>query len=380
MKSQKLTFIAAAIGVIAIAAIACGSEPADSDQRSDVAPPASTEDRIPVEPDGGIGDGALPPGDDNQGIAVGETSPVTPDKASPSTPDFDRDAPHTDDIVIGEPGVEPVDVAGQERVDVALPEVICITTEIVQMPIEFHFGSETVPTGFDRLNSGSCMFPEDIESVTVTLHGLDGSGPSHTAIWTLPEPTSQVSFPLPKDLIAMETRAFLSPGQYERTLTATGVSGTSYDVANASGALMEVTLLAPEGTEEPEAPVVVQPLCMTTLAAQAPIEFFYGVEPVPTGFDGINVANCTFGEEIERLEVTLTAIDSGHVHTENFSFEATAQVSFPLPEGTLSFGTMEMLESGEYERVITAYGVNGGEYNVNELGALSEVTILEPGA
>ena len=373
MKSQKLTFIAAAIGVIAIAAIACGSEPVASDQSSDVAPPASTEDRIPVEPDGGIGDGALPPVDDNQGIAVGETSPATPDEASPSGPDFDRDAPHTDDIVIDGPKLEPVDVA--------LPEVVCEMTLADQMPIEFHFGSDPVPTGFDGINGGGCMFPEDIESVTVTLHGLDGSGPSHTAIWTLPEPTSQVSFPLPKDLIAMETRAFLSPGQYERTLTATGVSGTSYDVANASGALMEVTLLAPEGTEEPEAPVVAQPICMTTLAVQAPIEFFYGSGPVPTGFDGVNVANCTFGEEIERVEVTLTAIDSGHVHTENFTLtEATTQVSFPLPEDTLTFGTLDMLAPGKYERVITAYGVNGGEYNINELGALSEVTILEPGA
>ena len=379
MKSQKLTFIAAAIGVIAIAAIACGSEPIASNQSSDVAPPAGTEDVIPVEPEGGIGDGALPPGDDNQGIAVGETSPVTPDEASPSNPDFDSDAPHTDDIVIEGPGPEPVDVAGQGRVDVALPEVLCITTLAVQMPIEFHFGSDPIPTGFDDLNGGSCTFPEEIESVTVTLHGLDGGGPSHTAIWTLPEATNQVGFPLPKDLIAMETRAFLSPGQYERTLTATGVSGKSYDVANASGALMEVTLLAPEGTEEPEAPVVVQPLCMTTLAVQAPIEFFYGSGPVPTGFDGVNVANCTFGEEIERVEVTLTAIDSGHVHTENFTLtEATTQVSFPLPEDTLTFGTLDMLESGTYERVITAYGVNGGEYNINDLGALSEVTILEP--
>ncbi|MCH7594791.1 MAG: hypothetical protein IIB27_09775 [Chloroflexi bacterium] len=251
------------------------------------------------------------------------------------------------------------------------------------MPIEFYFGSDPVPTGFDDINGGSCTFPEEIESVTVTLHGLDGSGPSHTAIWTLPEPTSQVSFPLPKDLIAVETRAFLSPGQYERTLTATGVSGKSYDVANASNALMVVTILAPEGSEEvpeePEAPVVAPPLCMTTLAVQAPIEFFYGSEPVPTGFDGINVANCTFGEEIERVEVTLTAIDSGHVHSENFQLpEATTQVSFPLPEDTLTFGTLDMLESGTYERVITAYGVNGGEYNINELGALGEVTILEP--
>jgi hypothetical protein len=173
----------------------------------------------------------------------------------------------------------------------------------------------------------------------------------------------------------METRAFLSPGQYERTLTATGVSGTVYDVANASGALMVVTILAPE---EPEVPVVQPPLCMTTLAVQAPIEFYYGSEPVPTGFDGVNVASCTFGEEIERLAVTLTSVESGHVHSDNFEFEATAQVSFPLPEGTLSFGTLEMLEPGLYKRVITAYGVNGGEYNINELGALSEVTILEP--
>ena len=109
MKSQKLTFLAAAIGVIAIAAIACGSEPVASGPTSgqqDTVHAGDTGNLIPVEPDNGIGDGAAPIVDDNQGIAVGETNPTTPDEASPTDPDFDRDAPHTDDIVIEGPGPE----------------------------------------------------------------------------------------------------------------------------------------------------------------------------------------------------------------------------------------------------------------------------------
>ena len=89
--------------------------------------------------------------------------------------------------------------------------------------------------------------------------------------------------------------------------------------------------------------------CAMTRAAQLPIEFeFAGT--VPTGFDGINQANCTFTKAVQTVTVTLTGPAN---HTETFTLaEPTPQVAFPLPEGTLSISTLEIVAPGEYQREI----------------------------
>ena len=125
-----------------------------------------------------------------------------------------------------------------------------------------------------------------------------------------------------------------------------------------------------------ETPVAQDVLCMMTLAAQLPIEFEFGKDSIPTGFDGINRANCNFPKAIEKITVVLTAED-GHVHTETFTLaEASERVAFPLPEGTLSMSTKEMLLPGEYERQMTATATDGQAYDLTDVGALGTVTIL----
>jgi hypothetical protein len=58
---------------------------------------------------------------------------------------------------------------------------------------------------------------------------------------------------------------------------------------------------------------------------------------VPTGFDGINRATCTFSKPVRTVKVVLTGPAS---HTETFTLaEPSVRVSFPLPEGTLSVTT-----------------------------------------
>ena len=87
------------------------------------------------------------------------------------------------------------------------------------------------------------MFPEEITKITVVLTGVDG-GPSHVESWGLPEVSSSVSFPLPADWFSMATRAWLGAGEYNREMTATGVSGKTYDLVAQAGAMDTVTILA----------------------------------------------------------------------------------------------------------------------------------------
>ena len=258
----------------------------------------------------------------------------------------------------------------------AAQDVLCLTTAMASLPIEFQFGVDRVPTGFDGANLAACTFPELIETVTVVLVPVAG-GPTHTAIFTLGGASAQVSFPLPEDLLAMETRAMLPPGEYERRMLATAVSGVVYDLTADYGALDTATILEP--VEEPVAPEV---LCMSTLAAVLPIEFYFGVDRMPTGFDGINIAGCTFSELIESVTVTITPAGEGGPHSAHFMLEeARAQVSFPLPAGTLGIETAEWVLPGEYSRRLIATAVSGTVYDLTaDYGALDTVTILEPEA
>lgn len=115
--------------------------------------------------------------------------------------------------------------------------------------------------------------------------------------------------------------------------------------------------------------------CMTTLAAQLPIEFEY-FGTIPTGFDGINRANCTFTKAVETVTVTLTGPAN---HTEVFTLEEPAtQVSFPLPEGTLSIITAEIVPPGEYQREISVTSVDGDTLVVSDQpGVLETIAILD---
>jgi hypothetical protein len=56
--------------------------------------------------------------------------------------------------------------------------------------------------------------------------------------------SSSVNFPLPTDWFSMATRAWLGAGEYNREMTATGVSGETYDLVAQAGALGTVTILA----------------------------------------------------------------------------------------------------------------------------------------
>lgn len=126
----------------------------------------------------------------------------------------------------------------------------------------------------------------------------------------------------------------------------------------------------------PDTPVFEAGPCLMTRAAQLPVEFEYK-GTIPTRFDGINRANCTFTKEVKTVTVTLTGPAK---HTETFTLsEAATQVSFPLPEEILSISTLEIVPPGEYQREMTVTSVDGATLVIsNQPGVLKTVTVLEP--
>ena len=133
----------------------------------------------------------------------------------------------------------------------------------------------------------------------------------------------------------------------------------------------------PAMTPEPEGvkPAFDVGPCRITRAAQLPIEFVY-TGSIPTGFDGINQAACTFTKQVETVTVVLTGPAT---HREVFTLiEPRVDVVFPLPEGTLSITTQEIVPPGEYQREITITSVDGESLVISEQpGVLKTVTIVE---
>ena len=156
--------------------------------------------------------------------------------------------------------------------------------------------------------------------------------------------------------------------------------GNDDRVATSEGVTVESTPTVEASDEAPTTPEI-EPVvfdldvCATTRAAQLPIEFEYK-GTIPTGFDGINTANCTFTKPVMTLTVTLTGPAT---HSETFTLaEPTTEVSFPLPEGTLSISTLEIVPPGECQREMTVTSVDGEALVISDQpGVLKTVTILE---
>ena len=238
----------------------------------------------------------------------------------------------------------------------------CLMTLAVQLPIEFEYMG-TIPTGFDGINRATCTFTKEVKAVTVTL-----SGPAeHTEIFTLGEPSTEVPFPLPEGTLSITTLEIIPPGEYEREMTVTSVDDDTLVISDQSGVLKTITILKSVVFD-------ISP-CAMIRAAQLPIEFeFFGT--IPTGFDGINTANCMFTKAVKTVTVNLTGPAT---HTETFTLsEASVEVSFPLPEGTLSISTLEIMPPGEYQREMTVTSVDGETLVISDQpGVLKTVTILE---
>lgn len=148
-------------------------------------------------------------------------------------PVITRGSPNQADLVL-------VMVGGAPSEPLAFEVGSCMMTEIAPRPIEFEYRG-TIPTGFDGINSGSCTFSKAVEKVTVTLTG----DANHSETFTLGEPATEVSFPLPEGTLSITTREIVLPGEYERRMTVTSVDGETLVISDQPGVLKTVTILDP---------------------------------------------------------------------------------------------------------------------------------------
>lgn len=117
----------------------------------------------------------------------------------------------------------------------------CRMTRAAQLPIEFEYRG-TIPTGFDGINTAGCTFTKPVEIVTVEITGPA----SHTEVFTLIEPGTEVMFPLPDGTPSRTTREIVPPGEYKREITVTSVDGETLLISGQLGVLPTVTILDPE--------------------------------------------------------------------------------------------------------------------------------------
>ena len=136
----------------------------------------------------------------------------------------------------------------------------CAMTRATQLPIEFAYGG-TIPTGFDGINMATCRFTKRVKTVTVSL-----SGPAnHTELFTLGEPTTEVSFPLAEGTLSISTLEIVPPGEYQREMSVTSVDGETLVVSDLPGVLRTVTILDVEPPSTSDASLPEWLLIMTAV-------------------------------------------------------------------------------------------------------------------
>jgi hypothetical protein len=104
----------------------------------------------------------------------------------------------------------------------------CLTTLMAPPgPVRAARGIDRVPTGPDAVNVARCVFVSPATEVTVRLL-LQGEIVFEQRI-ILPSPSSELSFPLPDELVAV-VPADLEPGAYDRQVEVTTAEGRTYAV------------------------------------------------------------------------------------------------------------------------------------------------------
>ncbi len=121
-----------------------------------------------------------------------------------------------------------------------------------------------------------------------------------------------------------------------------------------------------EGAETPEPTEELSLTCSwTEIAAIGPIIAVRGEDRVPTGFDPINSANCTFTKPI--ASITLELLREGEItFNQTIALDpASADVPFPLPRDLVAVVPPD-LETGRYDRRMQATSTEGETIEVIE--------------
>ena len=109
---------------------------------------------------------------------------------------------------------------------------------------------------------------------------------------------------------------------------------------------------------------------LTEIADVGPVRAIRGVDPVPTGFDAMNTATCTYVMPMASITVELIR-DGQTAFQQVTTLDPPAnEITFPLPAEVVAV-TPANLDPGQYERVIEAMAVD--EETVEEVSSYVKV-------
>ena len=97
---------------------------------------------------------------------------------------------------------------------------------------------------------------------------------------------------------------------------------------------------------------------ITEIASVGPVHAIRGEEPVPTGFDPVNTAFCTFSEPIASVTVQLLRQGQTVLDHKIGVEPPSTEVRFPLRRELVPVVPMD-LDTGRYDRRMTATTTNG---------------------
>lgn len=149
-----------------------------------------------------------------------------------------------------------------------------------------------------------------------------------------------------------------------------------YAVAIVASALLVVSAAAC-GDDEPAAATELTALCSVTEAfsMEIPMLVAKGREPIPSGFDRINNAQCDFSIPIDTVVLELSS--GGTVSAQHtVSLDAQSAISFPLPEAQRALASADVAP-GLYDRRIAVNATDGQGTDVrNDKDAVYVVDLL----
>ena len=113
-----------------------------------------------------------------------------------------------------------------------------------------------------------------------------------------------------------------------------------------------------DATPEPPEDLTLETCSITEIASIGPVRAFRGEDPIPTGFDSINSADCTFSMPIASINVQLSR-QGQTVFDQTFPLNPVdPEVGFPLPSHLVPEIPVDW-ETGRYERRMSVTSAEG---------------------
>ncbi len=176
-----------------------------------------------------------------------------------------------------------------------------------------------------------------METVTVTL-----TGPAtHTEVFTLSEPSTQVSFPLPEGTLSITTLEIVPPGEYQREITVASVDGDTLILSDEPGVLKTETILDVTAFafsfENDEQGWLTGFADLPANYDQSTYELDSGYRPLPSGLDGSGVYLQGHNRSDDLFMFLKRQMEGLRPETE-YAVTITLDLATNIPAGSIGIG------------------------------------------